>query len=418
MIILSHPTGNANVRAACQGFLKAGLLTEFNTSIAFFPDKFLDRLSKYGSLSELKRRQLESDFYPYTRTWPWLELCRLISSKLSLTPLTKHEIGPCSIDAVYRSCDRHVASGLHRAAKRGAKIVYAYEDGAAFSFMEAKKNSMICIYDLPIGYWRTARHLLDVERENWPQWASTLTGFSDSLVKLARKDEELKLADHIFVASKFTAKSLSDYPGNLAPISIIPYGFPAVTDIRSYNRIQSRRLKLLFVGGLTQRKGIANLFAAIEGLENFVELTVVGQKVTDDCVPLNMALAKHHWIPSLSHHDILAIMREHDVLVFPSLFEGFGLVITEAMSQGTPVITTERTAGPDLITDGENGWITKAGSTEGLRQTIETLLIKPDRVAEAGEAAKQTARLRPWSVYGHELAEKVAQINCSIVPGL
>ena len=48
-------------------------------------------------------------------------------------------------------------------------------------------------------------------------------------------------------------------------------------------------------------------------------------------------------------------MKEHDVLIFPSLFEGFGLVITEAMAQGTPVITTDRTAGPDVISDNENG---------------------------------------------------------------
>ena len=52
-------------------------------------------------------------------------------------------------------------------------------------------------------------------------------------------------------------------------------------------------------------------------------------------------------------------MREHDVFVFPSLFEGFGLVITESMSQGTPVITTDRTAGPDLIKNDENGWLLK-----------------------------------------------------------
>jgi glycosyltransferase involved in cell wall biosynthesis len=41
-------------------------------------------------------------------------------------------------------------------------------------------------------------------------------------------------------------------------------------------------------------------------------------------------------------------MRVNDVLVFPSLFDGFGMVITEAMSQGTPVIVSERSAGPGL----------------------------------------------------------------------
>ena len=100
-------------------------------------------------------------------------------------------------------------------------------------------------------------------------------------------------------------------------------------------------------------------------------------------------------------------MREQDVLVFPSLFEGFGLVITEAMSQGTPVITTDRTAGPDLITHGENGWLIEAGSTEALKQAIEELLYRPEMIESTGRAAMETARLRPWEVYGMELAKAV-----------
>ena len=104
-------------------------------------------------------------------------------------------------------------------------------------------------------------------------------------------------------------------------------------------------------------------------------------------------------------------MREHDVLVFPSLFEGFGLVITEAMSQGTPVITTDRTAGPDLITHGENGWLIKAGSTEDLQQAIEALIGKPDVIAANGRAAMETAKKRPWEKYGQELSDAIVKNN-------
>jgi len=98
------------------------------------------------------------------------------------------------------------------------------------------------------------------------------------------------------------------------------------------------------------------------------------------------------------------------VLLFPSLFEGFGLVITEAMSQGTPVITTDRTAGPDLIKHGQNGWLIKAASTEALTNAIENLLSQPEQIAEAGRAAQVTAAQRPWSVYGRELAAAVRAV--------
>src|SRR5690606_7763290 len=142
---------------------------------------------------------------------------------------------------------------------------------------------------------------------------------------------------------------------------VIPYGFPDVQDKKEYQPLLNRKLKVLFIGGLSQRKGISYLFEAVEGLKDKVDLTIVGHKAVPDCKALNLALEQHNWIPSLSHDQVLACMREHDVFVFPSLFEGFGLVITEAMSQGIPVITTDRTAGPDLIENEKDGWIVPAG---------------------------------------------------------
>jgi glycosyltransferase involved in cell wall biosynthesis len=133
----------------------------------------------------------------------------------------------------------------------------------------------------------------------------------------------------------------------------------------------------------------------------------VGRAGLNHCPVLKTNLAKHTWIASLPHYKILELMREHDVLVFPSLFEGFGMVITEAMAQGTPVITTDRTAGPDIINDGQNGWLINAGSAGALQAALEKLLIRPHLIAAVGQAALATAAKRPWSVYGSELAGAV-----------
>src|SRR5690606_11841806 len=111
-----------------------------------------------------------------------------------------------------------------------------------------------------------------------PDWASTLTGFKDSANKLAKKDRELSLADHIFVASTFTKNTLGDYNGPLAPISVIPYGFPAVAGERDYRSLGRKPLKLLFVGGLSQRKGLAQMFEAVASFGKEVDLTILGQK--------------------------------------------------------------------------------------------------------------------------------------------
>lgn len=409
MIVLIHPTGNANVRAVAEGIQKKKLLYCFYTTIAAYHGNIWDRLGRFAPLAEFQRRKFNPLLQYYTQQYPWFELGRSIATKLSFQSLIKHESGLFCIDQVYQSLDKYVAKKL-TFGKKETTAVYAYEDGALDSFKKAKKLYISNLYDLPIGYWRAAHTLLKIEQINRPEWAMTLTGFQDSNSKLQRKDDELALADHIFVASSFTALTLKEYVGNLAPIKVIPYGFPSVNENKEYTFNGNRPLKLLFVGGLSQRKGIANLFEAVKGLEEKVELTLVGRKAVENCDVLNNALSLHTWIPSLPHHEVLQLMRAHDILVFPSLFEGFGLVITEAMSQGTPVITTERTAGPDIIISGENGWIVEAGSTKALRAKIEELLSDPQQIESNGRAAMITASKRPWEIYGKEMAECIGKI--------
>lgn len=403
-IVLSHPTGNTVAREAATSLQDTGLLAEYHTTVATFPGDLPDRIGAFGPFSEIRRRRLDRRLKEKTLTSPWREFGRHLASRAGLKSLLRHETGIFSVDAVYRGQDKKVASRLEILSEHGCEGLYAYEDGAAFSFRKARQIGLQCLYDLPIGYWRAARKILQEEYDKKPEWAPTLTGFLDSEAKLARKDEELSLADRIFVASKFTATTLKEYPGQLAPVEIIPYGFPPVINQRDYPLLSGRKLKLLFVGGLSQRKGIAELFMAVEGLKSHVDLTIVGRKPGKACLALDNALAKHRWYPSLPHSKILSLMRTHDVLLFPSHFEGFGLVITEAMSQGTPVITTNRTAGPDLINHNENGWLVEAGCFKALQHSIENILLHPTSLIQSGKQAMETARSRPWEVYGKELS--------------
>ncbi|MEJ5961346.1 glycosyltransferase family 4 protein [Pedobacter immunditicola] len=401
-MMLTHPTGNENVRALLIALERTGLLHSFHTTIAINPESFAFRLLPVALRKELQKRVYPVN-YAGIHVKPLLELGRYLMPRIGLKHLVDQETGFLSIDQVCRNLDLASAAKLASFKKQGLDAIYAYEDSALHSFKAAKEQGIQCMYDLPIGYWKAARQLLQQEGERWPQWVSTIETFWDKDEKLQRKDEELRLAERIFVASSFTAKTLQAYPGKLAPVEIIPYGFPAVAVDRRYTELKNRKLKLLYVGSLSQRKGIADLFAAVQNLSADVELTILGPKTGADCPALDNALKAHRYIPPVPHDEVLRIMQAHDVLVFPSLFEGFGLVITEAMSQGMPVITTDRTAGPDLITHGKDGWLIEAGSTIALQQAMEKLLDQPDRVTTAGMAAIATARKRPWFSYGKEL---------------
>ena len=408
MIYFSHPVGNANSRNALKGLSDQDILYRFFTTLAVYPGNVYDRLSRIPGLNEISKRQFDERLIKRTTMQPLFEIMRLLSLKLNFTPFTKHEHGVFSVDKVLERLDRKVASSILNNSNNTLKAIYAYEDCALHSFRVANQLGMKKIYDLPIGYWRAAREFLENEKERWPEWASTIPAYKDSDLKLLKKDQEIELADMIFVASNFTASTLKKYPKPLNNIHVVPYGFPDVYEgERDYYNGTNRKLKLLFVGSLSQRKGIADIFSAVEKFENEVTLTLVGKKNTNDCKALNQALTKHNYIPSLSLKNILELMREHDVLLFPSLFEGFGLVITEAMSQGMPVITTNRTAGPEFIEDLKNGWLIEAGNTNALIMAIKNILDFPHLLEDIGRSALQTAKSRPWKSYSQSLSNSI-----------
>jgi len=405
MIIFSHPTVNANVRHAASALAGAGLLEEFWTTIAWSPSSSLAPLIPARLRTPLARRALPAELARHARFMPFREFGRHACGRVGLSWLARHEKGCFSIDAVYRALDRKAASRV--AANPRISAVYAYEDGAAAAFHAAKDRALYCFYDLPIGYWRAAHAIYAEEKEREPQWASTLSGMLDSAEKCARKDDELRLADLVLVASTFTKKTLELVPG--ARSAVIPYGAPPPAPPIPRPRRSGDRLKVLFVGALGQRKGLSYLLKALDIAGTHFDLTLIGRPAGDACAPLDSARKSHRWIPSLPHAGILREMSAHDVMVFPSLFEGFGLVILEAMSQGLPVITTPHTAGPDLIEDGKDGFIVPIRSAESIARRLDQLASDPALLAAMSDAARETAASLAWRHYHEALVSVIGQ---------
>jgi glycosyltransferase involved in cell wall biosynthesis len=406
MIILSHPTGNENARQAALALAEANLLEKFLTTINWNSSSAFDRILPLRLRQSFRRRSFPEQVRHRTQTQPAREAMRLVFGAIHLPLWSRHERGFLSIDAVSAALDHAVAAEVGR--NGSCKLVYAYEDCAIATFAAAERRQIPRIYDLPIGYWRVAQRIFAEEVEREPEWAPTLTGTRDSDEKLARKDEELRLATRVVVASTFTNSTLAQAP-HQRPVTVIPYGAsPAATSEISSN---SPKLKILFAGALGQRKGLSYALRAVESFgERNCELTLLGRKAADSCRPLDQAVRDHRWIPSLSHERVLLEMRRHDVLIFPSLFEGFGLAITEAMSQGTPVITTAHTAGPDIIDDGVDGFIVPIRSAEAIAEKLEVLTRDRERLRAMKVSAREKARIRPWENYRRALVNLVREV--------
>jgi len=86
--------------------------------------------------------------------------------------------------------------------------------------------------------------------------------------------------------------------------------------------------------------------------------------------------------------DAPAIFAALDLLLAPSLWEGFGLVFLEAMALGVPVISTRVIAIPEVIADGETGWLVPPGNVEALAGALRAALSDPDERRRRGEAGR------------------------------
>jgi glycosyltransferase involved in cell wall biosynthesis len=312
-----------------------------------------------------------------------------------------------------RWCDRSLGRRAGRIAtrKNAALLSYSYYAHSAFSHYEGKGPRIL--FQLH-PHAASVRSILWRERELHPDCASSLDQEWELALPetdLRRLVEEAAMAQHWIVASSYTKRTLTDAGVPAERIAVIPYGI-------DLNRFSPKReehssrgpLRLLFVGTLGQRKGIKYLVQAVEMLPpGSVELTVCGRPV-DDMALFRQSRARIHLHPSIGAAGLLEAYRSADVFVFPSLAEGFAHVLLEAMASGLPIVSTARTAAPDLIRHGREGYIVEAGSASHLAATLENFLRRPESVRTMGEAARSRAECFTWQSFRREVAKYVGGV--------
>jgi len=312
---------------------------------------------------------------------------------------------PFSIIGVYRHLDGKVA---RRVRSLHPDAVYAYEGGARETFREAKGLGIKTIYELPSSHWYWEHRLLSEEAERNPAFAGLLPKLQDSPSHMQWKDEELSLADIVFVASRHVRDTLSGVVPD-EKIRTVSYGAPPIHLRKPMPRQANQPLKVLFVGALIQRKGISYLLDAVGRLGAEVDLTIVGRRFRPN-QQVDEALSRVRWFETMPHGQVLDLMMESDVLVLPSLCEAFGLVVTEAMACGLPVILTPNVGAADLVSDGCEGFVVPICSSEAIAKRLHTLHRDRELLAAMSRNAQATAADRSWESYRRNFAETVGTV--------
>lgn len=408
---LFHLNGNPNVRQATMGLHEAGLLHEVVTTLGFRNRQEIQRLVGWlpTPIGDPIRKQL------MRRNW---ELPNEVAfRRYQLREITRTLIRYTGVSKRLQMNEREMvfATGLwldRQFSQRhlnGVDAVYCYEDIASQTFRAAKKRGITCVYDLPTLFYKGTRRIMEEEAALFPALASLLT-LREPPAKMAVKDAEIEMADHVIVASSLTRRSLTDFGIPAERITVVPYGAP--TEYFKPRPRNDSKFRVVFVGRVSPPKGIHYLVDAWTqlGLKD-AELMLIGaMHFPRDWWAKHAASPTIKHVPPVPHHLLNDYYAQADVFVFPSLVDGFGLVLLEAMSCGVPVITTNHTGGPDILTEGRDGFVVPVRDVEALKEKLLWCHDNREAVRAMGGEARRTAEACNWAAYRQAIAAKVGEL--------
>ena len=282
-------------------------------------------------------------------------------------------------------------------ASDSALFSYSYYAFEAFQRQESRYRFLFQIHPHPIS----TRRILQEELELTPAGAASLKAEPDLALAKADFDKlaaEPHLANGWVVASHFTAQTLIENGIARDKIYVVPYGvdpgrFPPRTSCPPTNQ----PLTIIFAGSMIQRKGLSYALEAIRLLKTkHIRVILAGRGFCDTHLlnqykdlPLEIKIG-------LPQKEFVQQIHQSDIMLFPSLVEGFAHVLLETMACGLPILATPHTCAPDLIEDGRQGFIVPIRNAQAIAEKLQWCLENRSTVTEMGLAAAAQAQLFSW----------------------
>lgn len=382
---------------------RARRLARFVTSSYYKPDRWPDRL--FAAIDRLDRplrrrwlADLPSD--KVTRRWS-LELPEIVarsvlrSGSLAMTCMLRR-------DAKF---DRWVA----RRFATQCDIYWGFQGSCLESLQAARAGDRIAVAEFATAHITKAIEVLSVEAQRHPEWAHSISNFRFPDWYQRRLEAEPHAADVCIAASQFTRQSLIDVGVSAERIKLLPLAAD-VSQFAPVDRTTDGKFRILFVGGVGQRKGIKYLLEAYRRIRSeHTELVIAGPLScsTDVLAPYRNEITLRG---RLDQSAVVREMQSCHVLVLPSVFEGFGLVIPEAMATGMPVIASTHSIGPEMIRPGVDGYVLEPDDVEGLAAKLDYLAAHRREAAEMGRQAAHRAQEFSWEKHAVRVAELIDEI--------
>lgn len=389
---------------------RLGLLGCFVTSSYYkpdaVPDRWLGRIPRIDAL--LRRRHLaELDSERVRRAWAmevpevaarWCFRSNRLAERLMFLR------------------DAHFDRWIARRWADRFDLYWGFQGSCLESLRAAQAAGVLAVAEFATAHVSLACELLAREAQRHPEWADTISNLHFPAWYRARLEQEPHEADVCVVASEFSRQSLLSVGIPAERIRLLPLG----VDLEGFPfapRSPQGRFRVLFVGGLGQRKGIKYLLEAYRQIRSeATELVLVGP-IAGSGRALQAYEELYEYRGALTPDQVADEMRRAHVLVLPSVFEGFGLVLPEAMATGMPVIASTHSIGLELIRPGQDGFVLEPDDVEGLASQLEFLASHREEACTMGREAAARAREFSWQRHEERLGELVRELAGEHRPG-
>jgi glycosyltransferase involved in cell wall biosynthesis len=289
-------------------------------------------------------------------------------------------------------------------------IFHGFEQCSLFSFRRAREVGAITVLDQPVIHRTTLERIEREERSRHgvPPPAGKPFWFDRHI---ARKSKELEVTDYVFGGLAYVKETMVENGFPSDRVFVIPYG----ADIGAYRPIARpprSGLNILYAGPLNFWKGLPYLFDVMEGLDiPGARLTLIGRRDQDWRPYMDRRIAalgdRVRYLGTLPQTEMSRVYADADVLVFPSLIGGLGLVCFEAMATGLPLITSD---GDVILRDGVDGLTVPVRDTDGWRRTLRRLAVDRDYRLALGAAGAERIKSFTWEAYRRGILQAYEEI--------
>lgn len=404
-VSLANPSIAPHIKQNVLAYYEAGQLDCFYSSFINHPDNklasFLAKFKKIGK--ELDRRSFAELPIKYFHNRPLPELIRSVAAR---------KLNPIITDRIWEwaelGFDNWTSKQIN---KNKPDVIHTYEHAALKTLQTAKALGIYTIYEQLSQHHGFFTSIVEAQLKQYPLLKSNHSDLlinEKAIARNARRDEELAIADLILCNSSFTKRTLVNAGVPETKIKVIPLAFPKTLDTVAI-KDKNSPIKFLYAGNQSIRKGTHLLFEAWRqcGFEtDEAELWLIGsinkELLLNKELPSNVIIKEN-----IPHQQLMELYQQIDVFVLPTLADGFGMVVTEAMSQGVPVIATENSCGPDIIDHKKNGWVIPAGDISALANAMRWAVNNRNSLSEMGMNALQKAKSWQWADYRKGLVQLV-----------